>query len=838
MERLNTIFSNLTSKYKEPKKGIIKNTEYYKLIDALNDNIFYNNNYEAIKNDKIDYSKLEETFKNFIKELSETFKKVNEFDIIIKYQNIANEFDKDILTFKTELEKKSSLSKITDRSNRTEAIKFIDFFKSKLKVYNPLLETIKDTIIKIKNSLSDDKDYIVDQKGLYTNNELFRYLDNFERTYNNNLVEFYNKLKQLALKINKDFFTNEKLKELLKERGEGLFNQFETLREIDTIENINKKYTDIKNELESLKKEGNEKKITLFLNKYKEIFKDEKDAEWQQDFDKADIPNDKNLIISVREFFQSLLAKYSPEDISIKSRYKAASDFYEDLIKIKNQLEKDKRVNEDDLKKIDNFEKKLQEIKAAEKDPGNAVFKDIIKNINITYSSIKSSEIYKKIEKLEELKKSENKEDIEKYYKEKDELIIDPNVIYFRDYISIFKLSLNMLVYLSIGLLLFILLLSIVAFLKLLYEIILNIIVLFVNTNTSTKGSTLEYLSKTIIKCTKDNFDNDRFYILTEQKTNISLFNISVYMIYLLLIYLFLYFILFLYAKMMDKTFVGDLTNIDKNNLFLGILVVIIIYSVIHLMIYKLIFKKYVYIPYKQLDKREEEIDSKIAEYILIRNQEGEILVDNNFFKILYDPSRIDELNEIFEKGIETEDNEKCLEQKIIIYNIYNYFREYIVFDSKMQETFKDYCTSEANNKPIETIDSSTKEKIKTTFLSLLDNDQIKIIKKYNEELPYYNNIADDKLEFFNELNENISNKLDSINKLIIVNTNTSLPLFITIFYIIFIIFLNFFVIYIIIVMVLTKKDSYLEFNNHIYKLFMKLNEYIYNPIIQAIIKK
>jgi hypothetical protein len=261
---------------------------------------------------------------------------------------------------------------------------------------------------------------------------------------------------------------------------------------------------------------------------------------------------------------------------------------------------------------------------------------------------------------------------------------------------------------------------------------------------------------------------------------------------------------------MMDKTFVGDLTNIDKNNLFLGILVVIIIYSVIHLMIYKLIFKKYVYIPYKELDKRETEIDTKIAEYILIRNQEGEILVDNNFFKILYDPSRIDELNEIFEKGIETEDNEKCLQQKIIIYNIYNYFREYIVFDSKMQETFKDYCTSEANNKPVETIDSSTKEKIKTTFLSLLDNDQIKIIKKYNEELPYYNNISDDKLEFFNELNESISNKLDSINKLIIVNTNTSLPLFITIFYIIFIIFLNFFVIYIIIVMVLTKKDSYL----------------------------
>ena len=60
------------------------------------------------------------------------------------------------------------------------------------------------------------------------------------------------------------------------------------------------------------------------------------------------------------------------------------------------------------------------------------------------------------------------------------------------------------------------------------------------------------------------------------------------------------------------------------------------------------------------------------------------ILQDNHFFDMLYDSSRIDDLNEYFKKNIIAKDPDNCLEQKIIIYNLYCYFKDYINFDDNI----------------------------------------------------------------------------------------------------------------------------------------------------------
>ena len=382
--------------------------------------------------------------------------------------------------------------------------------------------------------------------------------------------------------------------------------------------------------------------------------------------------------------------------------------------------------------------------------------------------------------------------------------------------------------------LLIILFISIVSFITFIYELIKNIIYLFINNTTSIRSTTIDYLSMKIIKCTKDDYTDDIFYILTEGKQSITLFNIGVYMIYLLLIYIFLYFILLLYSKIIDRDFIADPMELDKNSLFLTILLVIIIYSFIHLMMFKYIYKAFAYNPYIRIQLESNKIDETIANYILIYSTDNnnEILVDNLFFDLLYDPSRIDEINEIFKQGVLNENNDKCLEQKIIIYNLYNYLREYIVFDDDMQEKFKEYCTTKAGEKPL------NKNGMHMTFVSMLNSNQIKIIRKYNEDLSYYNNIPEEKLEYLNELNKSIGNKIKDINANILINTNTSIPFFSIIIYIILIILLNFIVIYIIIIIVLSNSDGANEFNEYLYKGFYYIAKYFYEPILKFLIGK
>ena len=118
----------------------------------------------------------------------------------------------------------------------------------------------------------------------------------------------------------------------------------------------------------------------------------------------------------------------------------------------------------------------------------------------------------------------------------------------------------------------------------------------------------------------------------------------------------------------------------------------------------------------------------------------------------------------------------------------------------------------------------------------MMNNDEIKMIRKYNEDLPYYNQIPDDKIEYFNKLNTNINEKIKQINLLIVTNTNTMIPFFLTIVYIIFIVILNIIIFYVISVIVLSKDPQETGFNEYIFKLLYYIKTQIYDRVIKYFI--
>jgi hypothetical protein len=455
------------------------------------------------------------------------------------------------------------------------------------------------------------------------------------------------------------------------------------------------------------------------------------------------------------------------------------------------------------------------------------------------YKSPNTDGYYEYVNRVDKFARENLKEENHKYLNDDpDKYIKDPDKIYFEDYVGLFKLCLSLFSYLCIFLVIFILLLSVVGLLKLIVDLVVNIASLFVNTDNLSRSLSLDFLNKTMTRCTKDNFSDDRFFILTEQKQNITIFNIGIYVIYLFILYFFVYFVLILYSKIMKMPIIGGPQLLFQPPLFVFLIAFMVLYSIIHLMIYKIIFKQYVYSPYKTLQLREKEIDEKIADYILIYSQDGsgeinnsQVLVDHKFFDILYDASRIDELNDIFAEGIRTEDASNCLEQKIIIFNIYCYLREYIPFTKEMQDKFKDYCTSDANNKP-----KFTNSDITMSFVAMLNNNEIKMIRKYNESLNYYNEIPDENIEYFNYLNTSITEKIKNINLLILTNTNTMIPFFLTIVYVCFIVVLNLAILYAIIYLLSSRKEeTQNEFNPYIFLLLYNIKIYIYDPMIKYI---
>jgi len=411
----------------------------------------------------------------------------------------------------------------------------------------------------------------------------------------------------------------------------------------------------------------------------------------------------------------------------------------------------------------------------------------------------------------------------------------DKKVIDFEQVASFFAIILKFIIYFGFILLTFILILSFLSLLTLIYYIIGNIIFLFINKGTSTNSLTLDYMYKNIVLCTKDNFSYDIFYVFNQTKQALLMLNICVYIIYLLIVYVITYVLMYLYVLISDKMIedtimIGSIYDIDKSGIFLTIFVVLLVYSIAHYGMYMFIFKDKVYKPYNTIEKLEKEIDTTIFDFIKMTDMNGNILQDDNFFNMLYDSAQIDNLNKYFKDSIIAKDPDNCLEQKIIIYNLYCYFREYINFDNDIKEKFKDYCTTSANDKPL--LDEN--KNIKMTFISMLNNSEIRMIRKYNEELNYFNEIPENMTDYFNDLNKSISNKINKINITTITSPKTFIPFFMTIVYIILILILNLIFFYVVINLILNDKEN--KIANSIKYIANILNTYIYDKFIFVII--
>ncbi len=542
---------------------------------------------------------------------------------------------------------------------------------------------------------------------------------------------------------------------------------------------------------------------------------DTNEGRWKEDIVKSS--DYREELQKLQYDFTTILQLLDYTKVEVKADYYEVKDIYDRLKKISELILNKKRIPKEEYDLINNFEQIISELK---KDP------------RFTEDKNFEEEIKKVISLHKEL--TEGSKAIITEEKLKDAEIIRKDTVYFDTNIIIFKIILKYLVMLAVLLLLVVVLLSSVSFFVLIWDIVNYFVKSFINPNL-TKAFTIDYLTKNMVYCNKNNYKDDRYFIFTVQSQNLSIFTLSAYILYLLLALLIFYLMHVLYATSTRKFLKGSIYDIDNEGGIIFIFILILGYSVFHLFLYTYLFKPFVYHQYKDYEQREKDVEILLDEYILIKSLTdsstgGEVIVDNNFFDVLFDSTRIDELNTLFLTGIKDKNSSGCLEQKLIIYDIYTYLKEYISFDEKAQNNFKEYCTNNIDNKP--PIEGTDK---KTTFLSMLNNSEVRMIKKYHEELEFYQNIPDDKIEYYNELNKSLSKKLKSINEKIITYNKTLVPFFTTILYIIGVFFMTIGLFYMVINYVImgdAKMSTENKFNYYFVYVLFTIKTQIYDKII------
>ena len=419
-------------------------------------------------------------------------------------------------------------------------------------------------------------------------------------------------------------------------------------------------------------------------------------------------------------------------------------------------------------------------------------------------------------------------EDIKKYYNDpkNSNLIFNTNkevVIEFKNIANIFKIILKFLTIICIIISIIVLLLSTINLINLIIKIISNIVKLFYNVIVI-NNDTLSFKAKEIIKCTKDDYSYDIFNILNEQMTALSVFNSSIYIIYIIFAYVIIYISLVLYSMVFKFTheFRGEIGDIDPEFNLFSIIIAIFIFSLIHLCIYKLLFKSLILPNYKNIDEYEKSLDKYIRDEL--NKYEINKEDDNNFFIIMSDSTRRKELNNIFADKILdlNEDNTTDIGRYLLIYDIYSYFTEYIYINEEKSKEIKEFFY-----------------KSDKSFLSYLDSHDKKLIKLYHEELDFYNEIPIEKLEYFKPINRNIGDIISKINKYIIKYDGSFFPFLLICIYIFVIFIFNMIAVYIIFEMVNLSKPSKL-FPPIVYIIsnkYIEFSKYLFsNNIITAIL--
>ena len=668
-----------------------------------------------------------------------------------------------------------------------------------------------------KKNISENKDIFefIQKYYSYNSDDILSYLNGYYKNLNEELIEIIRKNKKIYDKIE----NKELLKKLKKYTNKDLYK-----KSFVYLNNQNDKLAEIA-KYSNEQKDTYKKTLLEFDKIYNAINGDWKEDTSNSEFFINEEPNFKEKIVFFKDAYLNILKLLGGDlALDIDEKYSDLKDIVDNIKKINDKIASGKNITDKDLKDLSEFKLKLKAIQDSKVKGKDSEFD----------KQFASSE--KLLTKLE--KNNLNPEKLKQKIESGEIKTVGDNEINFDNYVTIFKYALRGLSLIGVIMLFGIVILSLISLFLVIYYLVLNLISLFVNVNTI-KGTSLDFFYKNITKCTKDNYKEDIFNIFYEQSYSLGLFQLSIYTVYLLLIYGLLYVFLIIYASIMSYKFVGSLNQIDESFIVLVMILVFVIYGFGHFKIYKMIFKTCAFIPYDNVNTQEIELDELILKNIIINNpnsssnNSSSVLIDNNFFNALYDSSRMDEINSFFYNEIMAGKRETCVKQKIIIYNIYRYLKEYIVFDNDMKELFKEYCTTSAENKPVY-INTNTA----VTFISMLNNQEIKLIKKYHEELPFYNSIPDDKLEFFNDLNLSIGDALKAINIKIVNYKGTISPFLFTLLYVIIIVIYNIVFFYIIISIMLSEKavDVYppivLEGASTINNLFFKpVIDYINNYI-------
>ena len=393
-------------------------------------------------------------------------------------------------------------------------------------------------------------------------------------------------------------------------------------------------------------------------------------------------------------------------------------------------------------------------------------------------------------------------------------------IIEFGRIASLFRMCLVIMITICIFIYIITAALSIINVIYLLLKIINTILSLFYNT-VLTNDQTLSYSAKQIIKSTKTNYKYDIFNILAEQQTALTIFNSVIYIIYILMAYVITYILCVIYVQIMRYTHIlnGKISDIDVKYQILTIIGILFIFSILHLLIYKFLFKNVALSNFKTCNKFEKDVDDQINNII-------ETKYNNNtqcsvFFDLLSDTSKRNELDTLFSNKVKTikTDTQDNIRKYLMMYNIYMYFEEYIYMNDVMKEKIKRYFGISSKE---EEQDAAITTDI--TFIGLLDSNERKLMKVYHEDLQFHNLISKDYLEDYQKINEEILLTVNNINNYIIKYSGTFFPFLITCIYIFIICFYNIYTLYILFQFIKETENDNI-FISIIYKFG---NKYIY----------
>ena len=843
---------------------IFKDTIYYDYYNLKQTNI------DNIKSYILDtLKKIRDEKKNYsvdiavIDKIDNIYNNILSFNLDLNFKDNIILFLKNIIiTFKFKTDFKS----ITINSDNTININF-GYLIEKLKIdivaklgneaaltdkyiSTSTIRKVYEKIIKINNSINDTDDLITNLNDLTT-------ILKQDARYRNISISFDNIIENIIYII----YNSEKL-----------YNKY--IKLLDNLKKLNDKFLNIKTKEEApaLGAETEEiaaineyikKNFKVFydLLNYKIVFNYKYDEDYLKNQDKdfkkliRDIYEDNKLIedtsdlylfLIIDQFYLTQIFKLLIENSNLKELLNKAYDLLD--IRINDE---ENKINKEYKDSISNIKKK-----------GNEELKKILQRFEGIKQRIESGQPITRREKerfkriIDELESEKNKNDNKEIRNYIDEVInyintknltekvndIDESLIIegykkiidFSSIASMFKIVVMFLILLCVFLYLFVLFISVFNVFNLIVKIIFDIIQIFYNKNIS-NNETLLYNIKSILNCSRDDYSQDILNVLNEQSMSLSVFNTTIYIIYILVFYALIYLLFRFYALMkIGHKFIGHPKDIDPDFELLIILGAILGFSIIHYIYYKIIFKELSYNNYNELHKNESEIDELISKKFNSEIKDNQAEFDN-FFDILKEPSRRNEIDIIISDKVLKLNNDwvttSDLLQYLLIYNIYLYFEDNIILNTNIIEDINIYLTIKIYGES--KLKNNQKEKLKNnTFISFLDANERKLIKKYHEQLPFYETIPDDKLNYFIEINKELGKTIGNINKKIIGYNGSFYPFLFACIYIITICIFNFICVYVIMGLIANAKNSLPEIIINIANKYLKYCDYILSFIV------